>query len=58
MVSKDEGERLAEDLNCAFTEASARLDSNVANAFTLMIKEIEKSQNPSQPTGNNKCVLM
>lgn len=57
-VSLDEGRKLAEEVNCAFTEASAFLDFNVDNAFELMIGEIEKSQNPSQPTGGNKCALM
>ncbi|OJJ42002.1 hypothetical protein ASPZODRAFT_137576 [Penicilliopsis zonata CBS 506.65] len=57
-VSLDEGRSLADEFSCAFTEASARLDHNVARAFDLMIGEIEKSQNPSQPPGGNKCVLM
>ncbi|KAL4929635.1 Rheb family small GTPase rhbA [Aspergillus undulatus] len=57
-VSMDEGRQLGEEFRCAFTEASARLDYNVAKAFDLMIGEIEKSQNPSQPTGGNKCALM
>lgn len=57
-VALDEGRQLAEELNCGFTEASAFLDFNVARAFDLMIGEIEKSQNPSQPTGGNKCVVM
>lgn len=57
-VQVDEGRQLAQQFNCGFTEASARLDSNVARAFDLMIGEIEKSQNPSQPTGDSKCVVM
>ncbi|KAL2866341.1 Rheb family small GTPase rhbA [Aspergillus lucknowensis] len=57
-VSLEEGRHLGEEFRCAFTEASARLDYNVAKAFELMIGEIERSQNPSQPTGSNKCVLM
>jgi Ras family protein len=57
-VSLDEGRQLGEEFRCAFTEASARLDYNVAKAFELMIGEIEKSQNPSQPTGGNKCAIM
>jgi len=54
----DEGRKLAEEFNCGFTEASARLNTNVTKAFELMIAEIEKSQNPSQPTGGGKCTLM
>ncbi|RAH48330.1 ras-domain-containing protein [Aspergillus brunneoviolaceus CBS 621.78] len=57
-VSLDEGRQLGEEFNCAFTEASARLDYNVAKAFDLMIGEIERSQNPSQPAGGNKCSVM
>ncbi|GAD95810.1 Rheb small monomeric GTPase RhbA [Paecilomyces variotii No. 5] len=57
-VTADEGKQLEEEFKCAFTEASARLDYNVAKAFDLMIGEIEKAQNPSQPAGNSKCILM
>ncbi|KAF5864984.1 GTP-binding protein [Aspergillus alliaceus] len=57
-VSLDEGRSLGEEFHCAFTEASARLGYNVEKAFDLMIGEIEKSQNPSQPTGGNKCAVM
>ena len=57
-VSFEEGKKLGTDFNCAWTEASARNDENVSEAFNLMIAEIEKSQNPSQPTGGNKCVVM
>ncbi|GFF28976.1 hypothetical protein IFM61606_10267 [Aspergillus udagawae] len=57
-VSLDEGRQLGEEFHCAFTEASARLDYNVTKAFDLMIGEIEKSQNPSQPAGGSKCILM
>lgn len=57
-VTADEGRQLEEEFKCAFTEASARLDYNVAKAFDLMIGEIEKAQNPSQPAGNSKCILM
>jgi len=49
---------LAEEVKCAFTEASAFLDFNVSKAFELMIGEIEKSHNPGQPAGNNKCAVM
>ncbi|OKO89721.1 GTP-binding protein rhb1 [Penicillium subrubescens] len=57
-VTLDEGRQLAEEFSCGFTEASAFLDFNVAKAFDLIIGEIEKSQNPSQPAGNNKCTVM
>ncbi|PGH05985.1 hypothetical protein AJ79_06674 [Helicocarpus griseus UAMH5409] len=57
-VPDDEGKKLGEEFNCAWTEASARLDENVSKAFDLMIAEVEKSQNPSQPTGGSKCIVM
>lgn len=57
-VPSDEGRQMAEEFNCGFTEASARLNTNVSNAFERMIAEIEKSQNPGEPTGGNKCCLM
>lgn len=57
-VSVEEGKALQQEFNCAWTEASARYDENVARAFELMIGEIEKAQNPAEPTGGNKCVLM
>lgn len=57
-ISIEEGKKTAEEFNCGWTEASARNDLNVANAFELIIAEIEKSQNPSQPTGGSKCILM
>ncbi|KAL6712773.1 GTP-binding protein [Lecanora helva] len=57
-VPTEDGRRLAEEFNCSFTEASARLNTNVANAFEQMIAEMEKSQNPNEPTGGNKCRVM
>ena len=57
-VPTSEGQKLAEEFKCSFTEASARLDENVAKAFELMITEIEKSQDPNEPTGGNKCCIM
>lgn len=57
-VSAEEGRKIAEEFNCGWTEASARLDINVDRAFELMIVEVEKSQNPAQPTGDGKCCVM
>lgn len=57
-VSAEEGRKIAEEFNCGWTEASARLDVNVARAFELMIAEVEKSQNPTQPAGESKCCVM
>jgi hypothetical protein len=30
----------------------------VQKAFDQMIAEVEKSQNPGEPTGGNKCAVM
>ena len=57
-VSEEDGKKLAEEFKCSFTEASARLNTNVSKAFERMVAEIEKSSNPSEPPGGSKCVLM
>jgi len=57
-VSVEEGKAMAEKFDCAFTEASARFNENVGKAFELMIGQVEKSQNPNEPTGGNKCQVM
>ena len=57
-VPTEDGRKLAEEFNCSFTEASARLNTNVGRAFEMMVAEIEKSQNPNEPTGGAKCCLM
>ena len=53
-----EGQKLAEKLKCAFVEASARSDINVAKSFEQVIGQIEKAQNPNEPTGGSKCAVM
>lgn len=57
-VTLEAGKALAEEFQCSWTEASARYDENVAKAFENMIGEIEKSQNPSEPTGGKSCSVM
>ncbi|KAI5815990.1 small GTPase superfamily [Pyronema omphalodes] len=57
-VTAEEGKALTTEWNCAWTEASARHNENVVKAFELMIAEVEKAQNPAQPTGGSKCVIM
>ena len=57
-VSRENGIALAEEFKCSFTEASARFNENVSKGFENMIGEIEKTQNPSEPTGGNKCRMM
>ena len=53
-----EGQKLAEEFKCSFTEASARVNTNVGLAFERMVTEIEKSSNPNEPVGGTKCTLM
>lgn len=57
-VSPEDGKKAAESFNCAWTEASARYNENVSKAFELMIGQIEKSQDPSEPAGGGKCQVM
>jgi Ras family protein len=57
-VTAEEGKALADKYKCAWTEASARYNENVARSFELLIGEVEKSQNPSEPSDGGKCVLM
>lgn len=57
-VSPQEGEALAKEMGCGWTEASARDNENVTLSFELMIAQIERSQNPNEPTGRNKCIPM
>lgn len=46
VVEKKEGQDLAKQLNCAFTEASAKDNENVARIFELMVGEVEKCSFP------------
>ena len=58
-VLEEDGFKLAEQFKCGFTETSARMNMNVSKAFELMIAEVEKSQNPAEPTGGgSKCCVM
>jgi Ras family protein len=57
-VTAEDGKKLAEEFNCAWTEASARYNENVTKAFELMIGQVEKAQNPNEPTAGGKCIVM
>ncbi|KAG8963326.1 GTP-binding protein [Tulasnella sp. 419] len=56
-VPKTEAEKLAQSINSAFIEASARQNDNVGKVFDLILAEIEKSTNPS-PENPSKCIIM
>ncbi|OAL51073.1 rheb small monomeric GTPase RhbA [Pyrenochaeta sp. DS3sAY3a] len=57
-VTAEDGRALAAEFKCAWTEASARYNENVQKAFELMVAEVERSQNPGEPTGGSKCAVM
>ena len=57
-VPTEDGLAMAQRYKCSFTEASARLNNNVVKAFELLVSETEKSQDPNEPTGGNKCIVM
>ncbi|KAK6219613.1 hypothetical protein QIS74_05115 [Colletotrichum tabaci] len=57
-VTAEEGKRVAEKIQCGWTEASARYNENVGKAFELLIAEIEKAQNPGEAAEGGKCILM
>jgi Ras family protein len=55
-VRPEDGKALAEEWNCAFTEASARHNENVGRAFELIIGEVEK-QNAPPAEEKGKCII-
>ncbi|KAJ4188132.1 GTP-binding protein [Fusarium falciforme] len=57
-VTPEDGQKLAEKIQCGWTEASARYNENVGKAFELLIAQIEKSQNPGEAPAKSNCVLM
>ncbi|KAK2749174.1 GTP-binding protein [Myotisia sp. PD_48] len=57
-VSQEEGENLAKEFDCAWTEASAKTNANITKAFELAIGQIEKSQNPGEAPPASKCIMM
>jgi len=55
-VSAEDGRRLSEEWNCAWTEASARNNENVSKAFELVIGQVEKQfAPPAEERG--KCII-
>ncbi|AOW06204.1 P-loop containing nucleoside triphosphate hydrolase protein [Yarrowia lipolytica] len=58
-VSVEEAKELAASWGGAFVETSARDGTNVAKAFELLVEEIEKTQNKTDPAAQNKnCIVM
>ena len=56
-VTKEEGQALAMEWGCAWVEASARHNENVARVFELCIEQIEKGNNPPQEEKKG-CVIL
>jgi Ras family protein len=57
-VTPEDGKKLADKIQCGWTEASARYNENVGRAFELLIAQIEKSQNPGEAPDKGNCQLM
>jgi Ras homolog enriched in brain len=57
-VKGAEGEALAKEFKCAWIECSARTAENLQKSFELVIGEIEKQNDPNEPPGGGKCVIM
>jgi len=55
-IKTEEGQSLAAEWKCAFTEASARENDNVAQIFELMVGEVEKAMNPPPEKGEG-CTI-
>lgn len=53
VVTQEDGKALARKLGCAWTEASAKHNDNVINAFQLVVAEIEKELNPDSAKGSS-----
>ncbi|KAG5343089.1 GTP-binding protein rhb1 [Termitomyces sp. J132] len=60
-VEKTEGQRLADSKRAAYTEASAKKNTNIALVFELCLAEIEKQSptNSQQPADEKRpCMIM
>ena len=65
VVSKDQGQNLARQFNCAFMEASAKHKINVAEVFFNLVRQInrkapaktEKFEGKGKPKGSSCCCL-
>ncbi|KAH0795074.1 small GTP-binding protein [Histomonas meleagridis] len=56
VVSKTEGEELAQKLGATFYETSALANINIENAFTALVRKIREQSSPAQPKTLSKKV--
>lgn len=54
-VSTEDGRKLSEKIDCAWTEASARYNENVNKSFELLLGQIEKGQGQNESAEAGKC---
>ncbi|MBW0484358.1 hypothetical protein O181_024073 [Austropuccinia psidii MF-1] len=52
-ISFEEGQSLAKQWKCGFTEASARSGENVSKSFLIALTEVEKELNPDEIIQSN-----
>lgn len=62
VVSKDQGQHLARQFNCAFMEASAKVKINVPEIFYNLVRQINSKapvkQNPTKSSGSSGCCTL
>ncbi|GAM18428.1 hypothetical protein SAMD00019534_016030 [Acytostelium subglobosum LB1] len=56
-ISKEQGQSLANEWDCAFVECSGKNNVNVEEVFKQILMEIDKSQQPEAPQSSG-CILM
>lgn len=57
-VKPEDGRRLADELKCGWTEASAKFKENINKAFEGVIAEIEKGVETGEVKEQKPCVVM
>ena len=60
-VSSEEGQKLAQEWNCAFIETSAKHNQNISRIFDQMLNEIEKnnsSNGSDSQSAASSCIIL
>ena len=57
-VTVEEGKDLASNLKCQFFETSAKLNKNVDELFTTLVKEMCGKKNAVKPKKKSKCLIL